>query len=217
MPLRQMRALADGSGVAVQGNLDPLLLAAGGPALEARVRETLDAMRGAPFIFNLGHGIVPQTPPEHVARLVDARPQPGGAAGPMLWLKALAHHGGHRLDGRAVLPAAAVRLSRRRRPGSELSETFKIMEQRLLRAIMNPAMVAVWITGPWLAWSEGVYSDGWLHAKVALVVVLTGFHGVLGRWRKDFAADRNTRSAKFYRIANEVPTLLMVGIVILVV
>ena len=71
MPLRQMRALADASGIAVQGNLDPLLLAAGGPAFEARVRETLDAMRGAPFIFNLGHGIVPHTPPEHVARLVE--------------------------------------------------------------------------------------------------------------------------------------------------
>ena len=64
MPLRQMRALADASGIAVQGNLDPLLLAAGGPAFEARVRETLDVMHGAPFIFNLGHGIVPHTPPE---------------------------------------------------------------------------------------------------------------------------------------------------------
>jgi uroporphyrinogen decarboxylase len=71
MPLQQMRALADRSGVAVQGNLDPLLLAAGGPSFEARVRETLQVMRGAPFIFNLGHGIVPHTPPENVARLVD--------------------------------------------------------------------------------------------------------------------------------------------------
>jgi uroporphyrinogen decarboxylase len=71
MPLQQMRALADRSGVAVQGNLDPLLLAAGGPIFEARVRETLQVMRGAPFVFNLGHGIVPHTPPENVARLVD--------------------------------------------------------------------------------------------------------------------------------------------------
>ncbi|HEX9881550.1 MAG TPA: uroporphyrinogen decarboxylase [Hyphomicrobium sp.] len=69
VPLDQMRKLAD-SGVAVQGNLDPLLLVAGGEALEARAEATLQAMRGAPFIFNLGHGIVPQTPPEHVARLV---------------------------------------------------------------------------------------------------------------------------------------------------
>ena len=77
MPLAQMRSLT-GLGVAVQGNLDPLLLAAGGPKLDARVREILEAMRGAPFIFNLGHGIVPQTPPEHVARLVDLVRGKGG-------------------------------------------------------------------------------------------------------------------------------------------
>jgi uroporphyrinogen decarboxylase len=71
MPLQQMRTLANRGRIAVQGNLDPLLLAAGGPKLDDRVREILDAMRGAPFIFNLGHGIVPHTPPEHVARLVD--------------------------------------------------------------------------------------------------------------------------------------------------
>ncbi len=71
MPLREMRALADRGGVAVQGNLDPLLLAAGGPQLDARVRETLEMLRGAPFIFNLGHGIVPHTPPENVARFVE--------------------------------------------------------------------------------------------------------------------------------------------------
>ncbi len=103
------------------------------------------------------------------------------------------------------------------KPGSELSETFKTMERRLLRAIMNPAMIAVWITGPWLAWWQGVYLDGWLVAKFALVMLLTGFHHALGVWRKDFAADRNTRPARFYRIANEVPTLLLVGIVIFVV
>ena len=71
MPLQQMRSLAEGTRVAVQGNLDPLLLLAGGPALEARARETLAALRGAPFIFNLGHGIVPPTPPQNVARLVE--------------------------------------------------------------------------------------------------------------------------------------------------
>jgi len=103
------------------------------------------------------------------------------------------------------------------KPGSEMSETFKTMEYRLLRIIMNPAMMLVWITGPWLAWLQGVYLEGWFLAKVALVVVLTGFHHALGLWRKAFAADRNTRPARFYRIANEVPTLLMVGIVILVV
>jgi protoporphyrinogen IX oxidase len=101
--------------------------------------------------------------------------------------------------------------------GSETSETFKTMERRLLRIIMNPAMIVVWITGPSLAWVEGVTMDGWLMAKVFLVVLLTYYHHLLGRWRKDFLEDRNTRTAKFYRIANEVPTLLMVGIVILVV
>jgi uroporphyrinogen decarboxylase len=71
MPLAEMRGLSGRVNVAVQGNLDPLLLAAGGPKLDARVRETLAAMRGAPYVFNLGHGIVPHTPPENVARLVE--------------------------------------------------------------------------------------------------------------------------------------------------
>jgi putative membrane protein len=102
-------------------------------------------------------------------------------------------------------------------PGSELSSTLKIMERRLLRYIMNPAMVVVWVTGPWLAWWEGAWGDSWLHAKFALVLALTWFHHDLGRWRKAFAEDRNTRSVRFYRIANEVPTLLLVGIVILVI
>ena len=103
------------------------------------------------------------------------------------------------------------------RPGSEQAETFKLMEQRLLRQIMNPAMVVVWLTGPLLAWQLGVYGDRWLMGKVVLVVLLTGYHHALGRWRKDFAADRNRRSQRFYRIVNEVPSLLIVGIVVLVV
>jgi len=103
------------------------------------------------------------------------------------------------------------------KPGSEMSVTFKTMEYRLLRYIMNPAMIAVWITGPWLAWVLGVYMDAWFLAKFALVAVLTWYHHLLGRWRKDFAQDRNQHPAKFYRIANEVPTLLMTGIVILAI
>ena len=102
-------------------------------------------------------------------------------------------------------------------PGSELSETLKVMEHRLLRYIMNPALSVVWVTGPWLAWWEGVYMDAWLQAKFVLVVLLTGFHHALAGWRKAFAQDRNTRSQKFYRIANEVPTVLLIGIVILVI
>jgi putative membrane protein len=102
-------------------------------------------------------------------------------------------------------------------PGSELAATLKVMEERLYRIIMTPAMGAVWITGPLLAWLEGVYLDGWLLAKFALVVALTGFHHALSAWRRAFAADRNLRSERFYRLANEVPTLLMAAIVLLVV
>ncbi|MBI3702790.1 MAG: protoporphyrinogen oxidase HemJ [Rhizobiales bacterium] len=101
-------------------------------------------------------------------------------------------------------------------PGSELSETLKAMERRLLRAIMNPAMGAVWIFGLALLWVQD-WSQGWLHGKLALVVALTWLHHRMARWRKDFAADRNTRPAKFYRIANEIPTLLLIAIVILVI
>lgn len=101
--------------------------------------------------------------------------------------------------------------------GSAQSETFKVMERRLLKAIMNPAMAVTWLAGLWLAYEGGWYRAGWFHAKLVLVLAMSAMHGQLSRWVKDFAADRNTRSARFYRIANEVPTLLMVGIVILVV
>jgi len=103
------------------------------------------------------------------------------------------------------------------KPGSELSETFKVMEHRLLTAIMTPAMAIVWLTGLTLAYWEGAFSDGWLHAKLALVFLLSGYQGALSRWTREFAADRNTRSAKFYRIANEVPTVFLIAIVLLVV
>jgi putative membrane protein len=101
--------------------------------------------------------------------------------------------------------------------GSKQSETFKVMEHRLLRYIMNPAMIVVWVTGPWLAWAQGMLWDRWLWAKLALVALLTTYHHALGYWRKDFAADRNVREPRFYRLANEVPTVLMIGIVILVI
>ena len=102
-------------------------------------------------------------------------------------------------------------------PGSPQSETFKVMERRLLKAIINPAMVATWLLGLWLVWEGGFARSGWLHAKVALVLVLSALHGLFARWVKDFAADRNTRSAKFYRIVNEIPTLIMIAVVILVI
>jgi putative membrane protein len=102
-------------------------------------------------------------------------------------------------------------------PGSKQSETFKVMERRLLRFIATPAMIVVWLTGLWMAWDAGLFAQGWLHGKLLLVLVLSAIHGLNAKWTKDFAADRNQRSARFYRMANEVPTLLMVGIVVLVI
>jgi putative membrane protein len=101
--------------------------------------------------------------------------------------------------------------------GSPQSETFKVMERRLLHAIINPAMVASWVLGLWLAYDAGFFRSGWLHAKLALVLALSAVHGMMVRWVRDFAADQNQHSEKFYRIINEVPTLLMIGIVLLVV
>ena len=101
--------------------------------------------------------------------------------------------------------------------GSKQSETFKVMEWRLLKVIINPAMIVTWLAGLYLAWSGHFFSSGWFHAKLTLVIILSGVHGFFVRWVKDFAADRNTRSQKFYRIINEVPTILMIFIVILVI
>ncbi|MFO0439531.1 MAG: protoporphyrinogen oxidase HemJ [Betaproteobacteria bacterium] len=102
-------------------------------------------------------------------------------------------------------------------PGSEQSETFKVMERRLLRAIMNPAMILSWILGVVLAWLGGHLMESWMLAKFALVAALTASHQVFARWRSDFAADRNRHPARVFRIANEAPTLLMIGIVVLVI
>jgi putative membrane protein len=102
-------------------------------------------------------------------------------------------------------------------PGSDKSETFKVMERRLLRAIMTPAMIAAWAAGIWLAiWSEA-YREPWMMAKFALVVAMSAMHGWLAARQRDFARDANTRPARLYRMVNEVPTLLLIGIVILVV
>jgi len=101
--------------------------------------------------------------------------------------------------------------------GSPQSETFKIMERRLLRAIMIPAMIVVWVTGPYLAYVGSFWTQPWLISKLALVVVLTLAHHAFGRWRKGFERDENSHSAQFFRIANEAPTVLLIGIVIFVV
>lgn len=101
--------------------------------------------------------------------------------------------------------------------GSNQSETLKIMERRLLRAIMNPAMIATWGFGLWMYVSMEAWDYGWAHAKLALVVLLTVSHMFMAKWRRDFERDLNTRPETFFRIANEVPTVLMIIIVIIVI
>jgi len=101
--------------------------------------------------------------------------------------------------------------------GSKQSETFKVMERRLLKAIINPAMIVTWLAGLYLAWSGHWFTFGWLHVKLALVLAMSAVHGFFSRWVKDFAADRRPRSQKFYRIINEVPTVLMILIIVMVI
>jgi len=107
--------------------------------------------------------------------------------------------------------------------GSEQSETFKIMERRLYRGIMNPAMIGAWLFGLWMIigfgavswdWSAGW---GWVWAKAVFVLILSGYHGLLGRYLRQFKADANAKSSRYFRMINEIPTLLMIGIVIFVI
>jgi putative membrane protein len=103
--------------------------------------------------------------------------------------------------------------------GSELSETLKVMERRLLRFIMNPALILTWIFAILMivANAESLMAQGWIHVKLTLVIALSGIHGVFSKWRKVFERDENTKSAKFYKIWNEAPTVMMIIIVILAV
>jgi len=102
-------------------------------------------------------------------------------------------------------------------PGSDGSERFKVMERKLLKGIINPSMGAVWLLGLTLAWITDVHTQTWFILKFVLVILLSGFHGFLSRCQKDFTADRNHRSERFYRAINEIPALIMIAIVILVV
>ena len=103
--------------------------------------------------------------------------------------------------------------------GSVQSETFKVMERRLYRGITTPAMVATWVFGLWLAFGFGTidFSMGWMWLKAVLVILLSGIHGLYGRLLQNFANDRNTRPARFFRMINEIPMLLAIGIVIAVI
>ena len=102
--------------------------------------------------------------------------------------------------------------------GSELSETLKIMERRLLRIIINPAMILSYVFGIWMiAMNPDLMHNPWMHVKLTFVLLMTLLHAFLSRTRRHFAADRNQRSAKFYRILNEVPTLFLAVIVVMVI
>ena len=100
--------------------------------------------------------------------------------------------------------------------GSDTSETFKVMERKLLRIIMNPAMIATWLFGIlMLAGNTALLEQGWFHVKLLAVFLLTVMHMVFAYWRRVFAQDQNRHSSRYYRFMNEVPTLLMITIVIM--
>ena len=104
-------------------------------------------------------------------------------------------------------------------PGSRESERFTVMEYRLLKQIINPAMIATWIFGILLMLTPGVvdWTSGWWHVKLAAVLLMSGFHGAMSKWRREFMEDRNKRTHRYYRFANEVPTLLLMVIVVMVI
>jgi protoporphyrinogen IX oxidase len=101
--------------------------------------------------------------------------------------------------------------------GSVQSETFKVMERRLLRLIINPAMIVTWVVGLWLAWRGFQFTGAWLHSKILLVILLSATHGYFAKAVRMFAEDCNDKPARHWRMMNEVPTVLMIGIVILVI
>ena len=103
------------------------------------------------------------------------------------------------------------------KPGSDEYARFVKMEERLMRIIINPSMIAVWILGILLATSLGAWNEGWLHTKILFVILMSALHGLFSRWRRDFEKGQNKNSQRFYRIMNEVPVGLLVVIVLLVV
>ena len=121
------------------------------------------------------------------------------------------------MAGLFYLPRLFVYHAEQAPPGSELDQTFQVMERRLLRAIMNPAMIATWVLGLTLSALGGWWTEGWLHVKLGGVVLLTAFHMWCAARRRDFAEGRNTRTGRTFRLMNEVPTLLLLLIVVMVI
>lgn len=123
------------------------------------------------------------------------------------------------MAGMFYLPRLFVYHAERADVGSEMSETFKVMERKLMRAIINPAMTATWIFGLIMVFTPSIidWSQIWPWVKAAAVLIMSGFHGWLSARRKEFERDENTRSGRAYRLANEVPTVLMLVIVIMVI
>ena len=102
--------------------------------------------------------------------------------------------------------------------GSELSETFKIMERRLLRIIMNPAMIIAWVFGGLMLYADNsLFEQAWMHVKLLSVSLMTIMHHIFAKWFKAFVKDENKQTEKIFRIANEVPTILMIIIVIMAI
>lgn len=123
------------------------------------------------------------------------------------------------MAGMFYLPRLYVYHAEKAPVGSEMSETFKVMESKLLRAIINPAMISTWVFGLMLVFTPGVIDWGeiWPWVKATMVILMSAFHGWLSTRRREFARDENTRNGRTYRLANEVPTVLMLVIVIMVV
>jgi len=101
--------------------------------------------------------------------------------------------------------------------GSEASEMFKEMELKLMKIIINPAMASAWIFGLSMAFGQELWGQGWFQLKFLLVIIMSGFHGYLSLWRRQFSQDKNTHSEKFFRQVNEIPAILMIFIVLLVI
>jgi putative membrane protein len=123
------------------------------------------------------------------------------------------------MAGLLYLPRLFVYHSERATASGELRDTLKVMERKLLKFIMNPASIAAWVFGVLLVVTPGIidWAEPWVHAKAALVIAMTAYHHALVRWWKAFAEDRNLRTGRFYRLVNEVPAVIMIGIVVMVI